>query len=101
MLFRSEWDDRPWQQRRRLALSYRFMSRWDGKYELIHDRGGPQDVRKILEDHGGELHLEDVVEETSGETAGACVRMAFPLRQQGKANQGMTHEQQERVAGIA
>ena len=25
-----EWDDRPWQQRRRLALSYRFMSRWDG-----------------------------------------------------------------------
>ena len=27
-----EWDDRPWQQRRRLALSYRFMRRWNGKY---------------------------------------------------------------------
>lgn len=50
-----EWDDRPWQQRRRLALSYRFMSRWDGKYELKRDRGGPKDVRKILEDGKFEL----------------------------------------------
>lgn len=50
-----EWDDRPWQQRRRLALSYRFMSRWDGKYEMKMDRGGPKDVRKILED--GKLEL--------------------------------------------
>jgi len=50
-----EWDDRPWQQRRRLALSYRFMSRWDGKYEMAHDRGGPADVRKILEDGKMEL----------------------------------------------
>ena len=25
-----EWDDRPWQQSRRLALSFRFMSRWQG-----------------------------------------------------------------------
>ncbi len=50
-----EWDDRPWQQRRRLALSYRFMSRWDGKYKMIRDRGGPKDVRKILEDGKMEL----------------------------------------------
>jgi len=50
-----EWDDRPWQQRRRLALSYRFMSRWDGKYERMMDRGGPDDVRKILEDGKMEL----------------------------------------------
>lgn len=50
-----EWDDRPWQQRRRLALSYRFMSRWDGKYEMKMDRGGPKDVRKILAD--GKLEL--------------------------------------------
>jgi hypothetical protein len=50
-----EWDDRPWQQRRRLALSFRFMSRWDGKYELILDRDGPEDVRKILEDGKMEL----------------------------------------------
>jgi len=50
-----EWDDRPWQQRRRLALSYRFTSRWDGKYKMVHDRGGPGDVQKILEDGKMEL----------------------------------------------
>jgi hypothetical protein len=50
-----EWDDRPWQQRRRLALSFRFMSRWDGKYEAMMERGGPKDVRKIL--HEGKLEL--------------------------------------------
>jgi hypothetical protein len=31
------------------------MSRWDGKYEMTHDRGGPADVRKILEDGKMEL----------------------------------------------
>jgi hypothetical protein len=50
-----EWDDRPWQQRRRLALSFRFMSRWDGKYEAMMERGGPKDVRTIL--HEGKLEL--------------------------------------------
>lgn len=50
-----EWDDRPWQQRRRLALSFRFMSRWDGKYEAMMERGGPKDVRKIL--HKGKMEL--------------------------------------------
>ncbi|GMV32541.1 MAG: hypothetical protein DCC59_13740 [Chloroflexi bacterium] len=50
-----EWDDRPWQQRRRLALSFRFMSRWDGRYERQFDRGGPKDVRKILE--AGKMEL--------------------------------------------
>lgn len=51
-----EWDDRPWQQRRRLALSYRFMSRWEGKRNLMKlDRGGPADVRKILDDGKMEL----------------------------------------------
>lgn len=50
-----EWDDRPWQQRRRLALSFRFMSRWDGKYEAMMERGGPKDVRPIL--HAGKMEL--------------------------------------------
>lgn len=51
-----EWDDRPWQQRRRLALSYRFMSRWDGKYQIRSLEGeGTHDVRKILEDGKMEL----------------------------------------------
>ncbi|MCB0154933.1 MAG: hypothetical protein KDF65_09050, partial [Anaerolineae bacterium] len=49
-----EWDDRPWQQRRRLALSYRFMSRWPGwhrEYEpgYEHERNGPADVVSLLE----------------------------------------------------
>lgn len=51
-----EWDDRPWQQRRRLALSYRFTSRCDGKYkDQKMDRHGPPDVAKILEDGKTEL----------------------------------------------
>jgi len=51
-----ELDDRPWQQRRRLALSYRFMSRWEGKYDIRKmERGGPADIRKILDDGKMEL----------------------------------------------
>ena len=50
-----EWDDRPWQQRRRLALLFRLMSRWDGKYEAMLERGGPKDVCKIL--HEGKMEL--------------------------------------------
>ncbi|MEW6402058.1 MAG: hypothetical protein AB1649_09675 [Chloroflexota bacterium] len=55
-----EWDDRPWQQRRRLALSFRFMSRWMGwerEYEKGHEEEleGPADIRKILEDGKMEL----------------------------------------------
>ena len=55
-----EWDDRPWQQRRRLALSFRFMSRWQG-WEREHEAGyeeelnGPADVVNILEN--GQLEL--------------------------------------------
>ena len=49
-----EWDDRPWQQRRRLALSFRFMSHWVGwqrEYEpgYEHEQRGPTDVADILE----------------------------------------------------
>ncbi|HEX3483968.1 MAG TPA: PAS domain-containing sensor histidine kinase [Micropepsaceae bacterium] len=57
-------------------------------------------VRKILEDHGGELLLEDAARGLSGEIMGAVVRMVFPLRRTGKTEQGFTHET-ERVAGIA
>ncbi len=55
-----EWDDRPWQQRRRLALSSRFMSRWEG-WEREYESGqaeklnGPADVRDTLEN--GKLEL--------------------------------------------
>jgi two-component system nitrogen regulation sensor histidine kinase NtrY len=57
-------------------------------------------VRKILEDHGGELVLEDVASDSSGENAGAVVRMVFPLRRAGKVEQGFMHET-ERVVGLA
>jgi hypothetical protein len=54
-----EWDDRPWQQRRRLALSFRFMSRWEDKYDVRAleklDGDGPQDVAKLLQDGKMEL----------------------------------------------
>jgi hypothetical protein len=55
-----EWDDRPWQQRRRLALSFRFMSRWEGwEHEYLPgnetELSGPGDVEKILEDGKMEL----------------------------------------------
>jgi two-component system nitrogen regulation sensor histidine kinase NtrY len=57
-------------------------------------------VRKILEDHGGELVLEDARDEPTGETTGAVVRMHFPLRQSVKHEGELVHEQ-ERVAGRA
>ena len=56
-------------------------------------------VRKILEDHGGELLLEDAAKDSSGEAAGATVRMVFPLRRPAKVEQGFMHET-ERVAGL-
>jgi len=58
-------------------------------------------VRKILEDHGGELSLDDSFDETTGEIAGAVVRMQFPLRQSGSRNEQELMHEQERVAGRA
>ncbi len=57
-----EWDDRPHQQRRRLALSFRFMSRWEGwdrEYAkgYARERKGPPDVAKLLRE-GKSLLLE-------------------------------------------
>lgn len=46
-----EWDDRPWQQRRRLALSFRFMSRWEtqhGDTERPEKHTGQLDVADLL-----------------------------------------------------
>ncbi len=54
-------------------------------------------VRKILEDHGGELLLEDD-EVRSGETFGAVVTLVFPQRRTSPA-EGAVNES-ERVAGF-
>lgn len=58
-----EWDDRPWQQRRRLALSFRFMSRWAGwdrQAEKGYERrpAGPADVASLLKE-GRDYLLRD------------------------------------------
>ena len=51
-----EWDDRPWQQRRRAALSFHFMSRWDGWHdEDLRSEGGPPDVAALLDEAKGLL----------------------------------------------
>ncbi len=55
-----EWDDRPWQGHRRLALSFGYVSRWEDKYQenLEGDEDeweGPEDVRTYL--HTGHLQL--------------------------------------------
>lgn len=67
-----EWDDRPWQQRRRLALSFGYVSRWDARHReyeegFEHERQGPEDVKDYL--HAGHLQLlEDYL---GGQTKGA------------------------------
>lgn len=69
-----EWDDRPWQQHRRLALSYRYVSRWDMRHHgheegFEADRDGLEDVKKYL--HAGRVQLlEDYL---SGQNKGAEV----------------------------
>jgi len=55
-------------------------------------------VRKILEDHGGELLLEDD-DGRSGANSGAVVTLVFPQRHPSRA-EGIVSET-ERVAGIA
>ena len=55
-----EWDDRPWQQRRRVALSFRFMSHWEGWNREFRkgykaEREGPPDVRQLLDEGKGQL----------------------------------------------
>ena len=73
-----EWDDRPWQQRRRLALSFRFMSRWDGwlrEYEKGYERElhGPPDVAELLDKGKGQLlHAYCLGDEE-------CANFAWPL----------------------
>jgi hypothetical protein len=73
-----EWDDRPWQQRRRLALSFRFMSRWEGwhrEYEKGYERErlGPPDVAGLLDEGKGQLlHAYCLGDEE-------CADFAWPL----------------------
>ena len=53
-------------------------------------------VRKIMEDHGGEIVLEDAEEEGRG----AQVTLAFPLKQKGVREKGVTDEQARIAHGV-
>lgn len=73
-----EWDDRPWQQRRRLALSFRFTSRWEGRDRQLDesvdfDDVMPADVRDMLDEGRGQL-LQDYL---LGQSRGS--EMAWPI----------------------
>ncbi len=67
-----EWDDRPWQQRRRLALSFGYVSRWDEKYEDLlegfeEEGEGPGDVKTYLRTG----HLQLLEDYLGGQAKGA------------------------------
>ena len=63
-----EWDDRPWQHRRRLALSFRLTSRWGDGY----DAAGPfeaveqADVRDILSEGRDQLLQDYLLGQSKG-----------------------------------
>jgi tetratricopeptide (TPR) repeat protein len=67
-----EWDDRPWQQRRRLALSFGYVSRWEEEYlenqeDFKLDDEGPDDVKTYLQTG----HLQLLEDYLGGQIKGA------------------------------
>jgi len=76
-----EWDDREWQQRRRLALSFHSMCRWEGQYREYDETLDPEDfcpsdVKEMLDEGHGQL-LQDYL---LGEKRGS--EMAWPIFQE-------------------
>ena len=66
-----EWDDRAWQQRRRLALSFRYTSRWEGHHwqfedAVIMDDVIPDDVRDMLEEGRSQLLQDYLLGQSKG-----------------------------------
>lgn len=68
-----EWDDRGWQQRRRLALSFRYMCRWEGQYreydEAYGDEVMPADVKSILAEGKKQLIQDYLLGQAQGSEA--------------------------------
>jgi tetratricopeptide (TPR) repeat protein len=67
-----EWDDRPWQHQRRLALSFGYVSRWEGKYDdqlqgFEEEGEGPDDIKTYLRTG----HLQLLEDYLGGQTKGA------------------------------
>ena len=66
-----EWDDRPWQQRRRLAHSFRYTSRWQGDRGRLGDTSLDSeilsdDVRDMLEEGRGQLRQDYLLGQSRG-----------------------------------
>ncbi|MCA9977314.1 MAG: hypothetical protein KC413_16260 [Anaerolineales bacterium] len=61
-----EWDDRPWQERRRLAFSYRVMSHWDDLYSFDEGAMWPQDVCDMAEEGRRQLQQDYLLGQTRG-----------------------------------
>lgn len=68
-----EWDDRIWQQRRRLALSFRYMCRWSGQYrqydETYADEVLPADAAAILKEGRKQLNQDYLLGQAQGNEA--------------------------------
>lgn len=67
-----EWDDRAWQHRRRLALSFGYVSRWEDKYQddledFEEEREEIDDVKTYLQTG----HLQLLEDYLGGQTKGA------------------------------
>jgi hypothetical protein len=76
-----EWDDRAWQQRRRLAFSFRVMSRWPGQFREYDETIDPEDVcpsdvKDLLEEGKSQLVQDYLLGESQGS------EMAWPLFQE-------------------
>ena len=69
-----EWDDRPSEHRRRLALSFRFMSRWDGWYRE-YEKGYEREQQYL-----GDKQKENLLSILFG----VGIRTNSPERQQGE-----------------
>ncbi|HIP71024.1 MAG TPA: hypothetical protein EYH05_06470, partial [Anaerolineae bacterium] len=80
-----EWDDRAWQQRRRLARSFGYTSRWDGQYRKWDEAVDPEDVcpsdiEAMLKEGEYQLFQDSLLGETRGsEVAWAIFQEAFKL----------------------
>lgn len=69
-----EWDDRAWQQRRRLAFSFRTMCRWEGQYRQYNEEIDPEDVcpsdvKEMLEEGEHQLLQDYLLGEARGNEA--------------------------------
>ena len=80
-----EWDDRPWQQRRRLACSFNYTSCWEGQYREWDENVNPEevcpsDVKAMLQEGEQQLIQDYLLGERRGaEAAWAIFQEAIKL----------------------